>query len=101
MKENKLDLFLKKVFTNNMNAPFGSNHHASFTLGNYRYQFLFVPDDASRQKITISSEIKRGFNLKNKDFEYFRFKNFEFFPMDCWITSIAEQVMKMAKDHLT
>mmetsp|Transcript_6255 Transcript_6255/g.5684 ORF Transcript_6255/g.5684 Transcript_6255/m.5684 type:complete len:181 (-) Transcript_6255:64-606(-) len=68
MNEGKFELYLKKVFTNDMNAPFGSQHHASFTLGNYRYQFLYVQGDVSRQKITTSSEIKRSFNLKNREF---------------------------------
>lgn len=68
MNESGIWLKVKSMFSNSMSAPYGSKHHASFTMGNYRYSFVFVIGDTDRQKVTISSEIKRGFSLKNKNF---------------------------------
>jgi len=100
MNENSIWLKVKNIFSNSMSAPYGSKHHASFTMGNYRYSFVFVPGDTDRQKVTINSEINRGFSFKNKSFEYFRFKFFDFFPMDSWVTALSDAIGVMIEEHL-
>ncbi len=50
--------------------------------------------------MTINYEMKRGFSLKNKSFEYFRLKFFDFFPMNSWITDIADEAGDLIKEYL-
>ena len=95
MNEKRIWLRIKNIVTNSVNAPYGSQHHASFSLGNFRYSFVFQPGNKERQRVSISSEVKRGFSLKNKAFDYFRYKFFDFFPMDSWVQTIAEKVLHM------
>ncbi|CAA2990584.1 Hypothetical predicted protein, partial [Olea europaea subsp. europaea] len=91
MDEFGLWLKIKNLLTNLVNAPYGSSHHASFSLGNLRYSFVFEPRNKEKQRVSITSEIKRGFSLKTHHFEYFRVKFFDFFPMDSWVQGVADR----------
>lgn len=95
MNETGVWLKLKNLMTNQANAPYGSRHHASFSLGNFRYSFIFEPRNKDKQKVSISSELERGFNIKTHAFEYFRVKFFDFFPMDSWVRELAGQAMRL------
>lgn len=55
----------KNFVTSVVSAPYGSKHHASFSLGNFRYSFVYESNNKDRQKVSISSDLKRGFSLKN------------------------------------
>jgi len=97
MNELGIWLKIKNILTNPVNAPYGSRHHASFSLGNFRYSFVFEPRNKEKQRVTIASEIKRGFSLKNHAYKYFRVKFFDYFPMDWWISAIAERALKLLR----
>jgi len=80
-----------------VNAPYGSSHHASFSIGNFRYSFVFEPGNKEKQRVSIGLETGRGFNYKNHAFEYFRVKFFDFFPMDTWIQAVANRALRLLK----
>lgn len=89
MDEIGIWLKFKDLISNLSTAPYGSNHHASICIGNFRYSYVFEPNDKEKQKVTINLESKRCFSFKNRGFQYFRIKYFDFFPMDSWVADIA------------
>jgi len=93
-------LKVKNFFTNVVSAPYGSKHHASFSIGNFRYSFIFDPKNKEKQRVIIYPESNRGFSLRNQSFEYFRLKFFDFFPMDSWIPEIANEAGALIKLYL-
>ena len=90
MAEGSVVLWLKKLVSNVVSAPWSSNYHTSFSLGNHRYSFIYIPDDKSLQnKVNVSFDIRREFRSSHAKFNYFRLKFFEFFPMNSWIDEMA------------
>lgn len=99
MDELSLLLKLKNLFTTYANAPYGSQHHASFSIGNLRYSFIYINGKKDKQRVYIYNDLQRGFRI-NKH-EYFRVKFFDFFPMDSWIESITEKIMDFLQLYFT
>ena len=90
MAEASVLLWMKKLLSNVVSAPWSSSYHASFSLGNHRYSFIYVPDDKSLQnKVNVSSDLRREFRSSTSKFDYFRLKFFDFFPMNSWVEQIA------------
>jgi len=103
MNESKVILAVKNFLANVVSAPYGSNHHASFSLGNFRYSFVNDPGSKDNQrlsKVNIGLELGRGFSIKTQPFKYFRLKFCDFFPMDRWITIVAEKVAQLIPSYL-
>ena len=91
MAEASVLLWVKKMLSNVVSAPWSSSYHASFSLGNHRYSFIYVPDDKSLQnKVNVSFDLRREFRSSNSKFDYFRLKFFDFFPMNSWVEQIAD-----------
>jgi len=99
MNEVGIVLKIKNLLTNLVNAPYGSSHHASFSIGNFRYSFVFEPGNKEKQRVNIGLETGRGFNYKNHRYEYFRVKFFDFFPMDTWVQGIANRALRLIKSY--
>ena len=90
MAEDSLVLWAKKIFSTAVSAPWGSSHHASFSVGNHRYSFINLPEDPSMQnKVNVSLDIHREFRSSQSAYKYFRFQFFDFFPMNNWIDEIS------------
>lgn len=90
MEESSVMLWIKKMLSNAVSAPWGSSHHASFSVGNHRYSFIHVPGNPSMQnKVSVSLDIRRDFRSSQSKFNYFRLQFFDFFPMNSWIDEIT------------
>ena len=100
MNEVALWIKIKDLLANSSSAPYGTNHHASFCMGNFRYSFVFELGNKEKQKVTINNEDKRGFSFKNRAFQYFRIKFLDFFPMDSWVDKLASVAAKILQFYL-
>ncbi len=90
MEEGSFILWIKKALSNAVSAPWGSSHHASFSVGNHRYSFIHIPNNPSQQnKVSVSLDIRRDFRSSQSKFDYFRLQFFDFFPMNSWINDMA------------
>jgi len=100
MNEVVLWIKIKDLLANSSSAPYGTNHHASLCMGNFRYSFVFELGNKEKQKVTINNEDKRGFSFKNRAFQYFRIRFLDFFPMDSWVNRLASLATKTLQFYI-
>lgn len=96
MGESSVFLWMKKLFTNQVTAPWGSSHHASITIGNHRYSFINDPSDVSMMnKVNVTLDLRRNYWNGDPKRNYFRIKFFDFFPMDNWTHYISKFIVTL------
>ncbi len=100
MNEMAFWLKIKDLIANPTAAPYGTNHHASFCIGNFRYSYVFEVGNKEKQRISVSMEDKRGFSFKNRAFQYFRIKFLDFFPLDTWVERLATEAKRIVQTYL-
>lgn len=96
MNEPSIVLWLKKIFSSPVYAPWGYSHHASIIVGNHRYSFINDPSSVHFQnKVNITQDLHRNYWSGSAKKRYFRMKFMDFFPMDSWIEDIAEFIKEL------
>lgn len=76
-----------QLFGNDNISPWNASFHASIDIGLFHFSFV----DAGL--FLMSSRMERRPNNRI-NFDYVRFRFFDFFPLDHWVKSIANYIDK-------
>ena len=79
------------------NSPWGSDFHASFIIGDRRFNFINDPCKKLHQdRLLVSDTSVRKFKENQSSLHFFQLKLFDFFPLDRWV----EDIWQLLKEKL-